>query len=174
MCNRSNPAGNILHSKMYLRAIILCSLVGIIVTLKRFWLAAHFARRLYSRYNGSVEVMMDHLVLVTEVTALTLVPDSLHRTLSADTGGTVDQQKMDTSSPPMSPHPEFPSIKIESSSHMDGILSQLDEWEEPAVLKKSDYVSTHFKLILFPFWFPLCCLTLFALARRKIFRSGQF
>ena len=51
--SKRNPAGDVTHRDMYRRCIICAIGISVVVTLKRYWMANHIARRLYGKLQIS-------------------------------------------------------------------------------------------------------------------------
>jgi len=88
---------------------------------------------------------MNKLVLLTEVSSLNLAPQRRERDMSASilssSTGKDDGTGSSTLADGALPNPVATDDPTLIESNMQGILSYLDEWEEPAATKKSEYVS---------------------------------
>lgn len=49
MCSEKNPAGDVLSRAPYLGVLVASMFVGVVVTIKRYWMAHHLARRLHCK-----------------------------------------------------------------------------------------------------------------------------
>lgn len=49
MCSEKNPAGDVLSRAPYLGVLVASMFVGVVVTIKRYWVAHHLARRLHCK-----------------------------------------------------------------------------------------------------------------------------
>lgn len=176
MCNDHNPSGDVTTRKNVRLFYLLCILIGVVVTMKRYWMAYYLARRLYSRYNESVRRLVEKLSILTEVASLT-VSTSRHTERDSSnfilpnfsndddtgqngSGGISDTSRRNPRSPILNPAPNDvfstkngsgtvggKAMAVGESSKADA-FSFLDEWEEPAETKKSDYEKASLKDIL--------------------------
>jgi len=114
---------------------------------------------------------MNKLVLLTEVSSLNLVSRRQEHDMSSSILGSSTGKDDGTGSSTLAdgalPNPVATDDPTLIESNMQGILSYLDEWEEPAATKKSEYVSHrrflcfraayHINLIQPPFYFRTEC-----------------
>lgn len=68
--NESNPSGNVVTSEWNRRTLILAIVVGIIVSIKRYFLSMYFDRKTYSEFSGKLESLMRKILLIGKVASL--------------------------------------------------------------------------------------------------------
>jgi len=66
----SNPAGNFLHSDFYMKLLLAMMFVGVVTSLKRFWLATFLGRRSYAHYGPELEIILAKMLLVSQIARL--------------------------------------------------------------------------------------------------------
>lgn len=167
MCNKNNPAGDVTSRDPFQRFTLLCILLGVAITMKRYWMSYHLARRLYYRYGGSVRSLADKLTLFAESSSLALVRrQQCDATMLISPAPSRDNDNEPEDAFDILPHllrpvhhESFRSSPMETknvslknclkgmgqSEALDG-FSYLDEWDEPSDVKKSECVSSKQKV----------------------------
>ena len=160
LCNRSNPAGDVTSRITFHRLNVLCIVLGVASTIRRYWMAYYLARRLHARYNESVCRLVDKLTILMEVSELALVPrprcDETMAILPKQSDGvgmhTTSGIAMQSPRPIRHAASMRSSISENDSSKIPGldVISQgtearlfpyLDDWDEPPSVNKLDTVS---------------------------------
>jgi hypothetical protein len=68
--NESNPSGGVTSLEFYRNLLTLAVIVGVLVSVKRFWIGLIIGRNTYSRYAGDLAAVMEKVLLVGQVAEL--------------------------------------------------------------------------------------------------------
>ena len=65
-----NPSGNVMDNDWYFRVVIIAIVLGLVVTIKRFWLGLYLGRQTYVQYSARLTSVMKDILLITQVASL--------------------------------------------------------------------------------------------------------
>jgi hypothetical protein len=182
MFNDTNPSGGIPSSASYQRLLITAILVGITVSLKRFWVGLLLGRQTYHRYATDLAALMKKVLLIGQLAALAKdieyygyklsdfglqQHDVLTRSMNYDVE---DENEEELSRPSLKKSNSLGALSLVGSEQVFGLKKDfsgsstrikieklLGAWEEPKEIRNSD-VSTNW--ISHNFRSPIVVLTL--------------
>lgn len=142
--NRANPAGNVTHSKNYLKILALAMGVGAVVAVKRFYMGLTLGKSTYVRYAQDLERLMKKILLVSQIAYLArqiekdnIAVEDLNIQADIVDGETDDLSKespLKESMKSMRSHALLKDGEITESKKFR-INELLGEWEEPEATK---------------------------------------
>jgi hypothetical protein len=143
MFSKDNPSGDIPGSSWYRNLLVLCVVIPLLVTVKRYYMGLAQGRRLYNRYGEELSRVMVRALFINKVGKLARDIESLGLRFENFDFTVTDYQRVNSAERSPDSSGDSPNIPRESRGAdpmMQGLYNVsikarlnelLGEWEEP-------------------------------------------
>uniref|UniRef100_A0A7S2Y3U0 Mechanosensitive ion channel protein n=1 Tax=Entomoneis paludosa TaxID=265537 RepID=A0A7S2Y3U0_9STRA len=144
MFSDENPSGTVTAAESYRNLIIVCSIVPLLVCIKRQYVGLHLGSRLYSRYNERLEEVMKDILLVSELALWARRKRDQQATYEvylAQDDEEVSRHGFESGADNEPNESEGKTFSNVSKSQVVDLIQMLEPWQEPQRKEEGEEVS---------------------------------